>query len=628
MGPSRRVKKSAAPPPQSDDDSSVDSKGNLKDFIAYTDDDEEDKRTSKNKKNAGFKPKKYNTRGSSKLQKKLQKMELTSESEPETDTETIEPPPRRASRKNTIDETHEEAEFYKTASKGSKKVDAKIHKKKKRRTSDTSSTSSHETTSYSENSETDQDDDEDEDEETYDSDYETEEEGATMPSIMFFGGQDPGEDPMKPKRHNMKKEAEPVRRFVDLISKQSEENTIDSQIDMFKGLTDEQQRKILGVLENRSKNPQLLNPEQSLMFKLMTMNLPEEIQGMVLSKYQALQGLDPGSSEYFKNRAWLDKLVSLPLGHYRELPVRIGDGTEACVRFMERAKKCLNDAIYGQEEAKLQILQYIAAKIANPDKKGTCLLLAGKPGIGKTQLIKNGIAKAFDWPFQFVSLGGDSDASTYTGHQLVYESSHCGKIVSSLVAAKSMSMILMFDEVDKISATPKGEEVQHLLIHMTDPVQNEVFEDKYLAGIPIDLGNVIYVFSANDVSRIDRILLDRMTVVHLDGYNAKEKLTIAEQFIVPQTLADVGLDGKVDISKEILQHVIEHYANEEAGVRELKRCMEQIVQKINMLRMFNDKSLPFHIKDFKLPYIMKKEHIELFLKKKENSDKPPMGMYI
>jgi ATP-dependent Lon protease len=84
----------------------------------------------------------------------------------------------------------------------------------------------------------------------------------------------------------------------------------------------------------------------------------------------------------------------------------------------------------------------------------------------------------------------------------------------------------------------------------------------------------------------------------------------------------------VDISKEILQHVIEHYANEEAGVRELKRCMEQIVQKINMLRMFNDKSLPFHIKDFKLPFIMKKEHIELFLKKKENHDKPPMGMYL
>jgi len=621
MGPSRRVKKSAAPPP-SDDDSSIDSKGNLKGFIAYTDEEtEEEVKDKKHRKkgSAGFKPKKYNTRSSSKIEKKMKKMELESESESESEPE----PPRRPSRKNTMNEDSDEEEFYKAASK------PKSHKKKKRRTSDTSSTSSHETTSYSEDTDEDEEEDlEDEsDEESYDSDYETEEEG-TMPSIMIFGGQDPGEDPMKPKRHNMKKEPEPVRRFVELVSKQTEENTIDSQIDMFKGLNDDQQRKILGVLENRSKNPQLLNPEQSLMFKLMTMNLPEEIQGMVLSKYQALQGLDPGSSEYFKNRAWLDKLVSLPLGHYKELPVRIGDGPEACTGFMDKAKKCLNDAIYGQDEAKLQILQYIAAKIANPDKKGTCLLLAGKPGIGKTQLIKNGIAKAFDWPFQFVSLGGDSDASTYTGHQLVYESSHCGKIVSSLIAAKSMSMILMFDEVDKISATPKGEEVQHLLIHMTDPVQNEIFEDKYLAGIPIDLGNVIYVFSANDVSRIDRILLDRMTVVHLDGYNAKEKLTIAEQFIVPQTLADVGLDGKVDISKEILQHVIEHYANEEAGVRELKRCMEQIVQKINMLRMFNDKSLPFHIKDFKLPFIMKKEHIELFLKKKENHDKPPMGMYL
>ena len=105
-------------------------------------------------------------------------------------------------------------------------------------------------------------------------------------------------------------------------------------------------------------------------------------------------------------------------------------------------------------------------------------MLAGPPGIGKTSLIKNGIAKALEWPFQFISLGGDSDASTYVGHQLVYEGSHCGKIVNSLVSAKSMSMILMFDELDKVSATPKGEEVQHLLVHLTDPVQNGDFEDK------------------------------------------------------------------------------------------------------------------------------------------------------
>jgi ATP-dependent Lon protease len=190
-------------------------------------------------------------------------------------------------------------------------------------------------------------------------------------------------------------------------------------------------------------------------------------------------------------------------------------------------------------------------------------------------------------------------------------------------------MVLLFDELDKISATPKGEEVQNLLVHMTDPVQNEDFEDRYLAGIPIDMSTVMYIFSANDINKIDRVLLDRFNVVFLDGYNSKEKLTIAEQFLMPTALEEVGLKDKVGISKEIIQYIIEHYAKEESGVRELKRAMEQIAQKINMLRMFNSKDFPFYIKDFALPFIMKKEHVDLFLKRKNDGrDKPPMGMYI
>ena len=291
---------------------------------------------------------------------------------------------------------------------------------------------------------------------------------------------------------------------------------------------------------------------------------------------------------------------------------------------MNRARDCLHDAIYGQEEAKLQILQFIASKIANPTARGLSLLLAGPPGIGKTSLIRNGIAKALDWPFQFISLGGDSDASTYTGHQLVYESSHCGKIVNSLVAAKSMSMVLMFDEVDKISTTPKGEEVMNLLIHLTDPVQNGDFEDKYLSGVPIDLSRAMFAFSGNDLNKVDKILLDRMVVINLQGYSAKEKLAIAENFIVPGALREVNLDEKVSISKEVLQHIIEDYAKEEAGVRELKRCIEQIAQKVNMLRIFNSKDLPFHIPDFHLPFVVKKEHVSLFLKKKT----PPMDVSV
>jgi ATP-dependent Lon protease len=188
-------------------------------------------------------------------------------------------------------------------------------------------------------------------------------------------------------------------------------------------------------------------------------------------------------------------------------------------------------------------------------------------------------------------------------------------------------MILMFDELDKISGTPKGEEVQNMLIHLTDPVQNGDFEDKYLSGVPIDLSRSMFVFSGNDINKIDRVLLDRMIVVKLEGYSAKDKQAIAEQYLVPAALKEVNLVEKVGLSSEVIQHIIREYASEETGVRELKRSVEGIVQKINMLRMFNSKDLPFHIKDFSLPFVVKKEHVDLFLKKKDSGNESFRHLY-
>lgn len=470
----------------------------------------------------------------------------------------------------------------------------------------------------------------DETEEEYDSDddtdYEDDEEEVTNEFIIRVdNGMSDGAERMIPQRHNMKKESAEVKKFVELITKPIEENDIDSQIDQFKALEETKRKALLEALEHR---PTATESSMSLMFKILTMKLPKETQAMVLAKYQSLQNMDPSTGEYFKLRNWLDKLCSVPFGLYKEMPVRLDDGQELCGGFMTRAKRYLDDAVYGQEESKLQILQFIASKIANPTAHGLSLLLIGPPGIGKTSLIKNGIAKALDWPFQFISLGGDSDASTYTGHQLVYESSHSGKIVNCLCASKSMSTVLLFDELDKISTTAKGEEVQNLLVHLTDPVQNGEFEDKYLAGIPIDLSKVMFVFSANDINKLDKILLDRMVVVKLDGYNLKEKQVIAEKYLLPAALREVNLDEKVGIGKELITHIIETYASEEKGVRELKRCLEAIAQKVNMLRMYNDKSLPFYIKDFTLPYVLKKEHVDLFLKKKEPVNDSYKLMYV
>ena len=471
----------------------------------------------------------------------------------------------------------------------------------------------------------DAEEEEDEDEEDEeDEDYDEEEDHFKGISISIGGGGFEESDRMIPKRHNMKKESADVRKFVEMVTKPVEENNIDDQIDQFKALDSPKKRSMLEALEKRSE---YVKKEEPLMFRLLQMKLQPEMMAMVMSRYNALNTMDPSSGEYYKLRAWMEKLVSMPLGNYKEMPVRLEDGSEVCTPFMSKARRCLDEAIYGQDEAKLQIMQFIASKIANPTASGLSLLLMGPPGIGKTSLIKNGIAKALEWPFQFISLGGDSDATTYTGHQFVYEGSHSGRIANCLAQAKSMSMILMFDELDKISATPKGEEVQNLLVHMTDPVQNMEFEDKYLSGIPLDLSRTMLVFSGNDINKIDKVLLDRMIVVQLAGYQPKDKISIAEQFLLPSALKEVNLGEKVAISRDILQHVLDTYAKEETGVREFKRCIEQIVQRINMLRMFNVKELPFHIPGFQLPFVLKKEHVDLFLKKKDTAEKLPYGMY-
>jgi len=548
-----------------DDDDDVDSKGNLRGLIAYSEESEEEETPRSAKKPTGFKPRK-------------------------------------------------------AAVEAKKKISEKVSKKKSRVVE-----SEDEETSISLTEEDEEDLDEDEEDDDEDEDYDEDDEASPRNMILNFGfsGDEEVDMRMVPKRYKIKKESPDVQKFFKLMTEPIETETIDDHIDQFKSLKDDEKKRMLTALENRPKAK-----EQPVMFKILNMQTGPEIQAQLLAKYNNLQALDPSSGEYYKMRNWLEKATSLPLGVSKQMPVKVDDGPDVCSAFMTRARKCLDEAIYGQEEAKLQILQFIAGKITNPEANGMSLLLIGPPGIGKTSLIKQGIAKALDWPFQFISLGGDSDASTFNGHQMVYEGSHCGKIVNSLIAAKSMSMVLMFDELDKISTTAKGEEIQNLLVHLTDSAQNSDFEDKYLSGIPLDLSKAMFVFSANDINKIDKVLLDRFTVIHLEGYNSKEKMEIAERFLLPGALKQVSLAERVGIPKDIVAHILETYAKDEKGVRELKRCMEQIAQKLNMLRLFNSPDLPFYIKDFSLPFILKKEHVDKFLKEKRPSmDASAMRMY-
>ena len=478
-------------------------------------------------------------------------------------------------------------------------------------------------------SEEDEDFSDDEEEEEHSKDSPKKRRGGNTIDIVFsdmLGGG--GRDPTKPHKYNLKKESASVRRFVELVQKEDEEeDTIDNDITYFKSLTGDKQSNLLKVLEHKASPGEVQIP---LKFKILEKVAKKpDLNRIAMAKYNALCNIEPSSTEYYKVSHWIDGFTGLPLAEFKDLPVKMEDGPEKCHEFMRTVHKCMDSAIYGHEEPKLQIMQFVSSWIANPKANGNVLSIHGPPGVGKTSLIKDGVAKALGRPFHFISLGGATDASFLDGHSYTYEGSTWGKIVDVLIQSKCMNPVIYFDELDKVSETPKGDEIMNILIHLTDGSQNDRFQDKYFTGVDLDLSRCLFIFSHNNHEKVNPILRDRMYNIEVKGFSLKDKLLIAENYLLVAGLKESGLHEKISINKEILQHVIENFTGGEAGVRELKRCIQTIVSKINLLRFYNDpKQVPFAIKDFALPFTLKKDHVELFLKKKAETDPSIAHLYM
>ena len=170
---------------------------------------------------------------------------------------------------------------------------------------------------------------------------------------------------------------------------------------------------------------------------------------------QYVEFLDPSSGEYYKIKQWVDTFMNIPFNKYNNLPLKLEDGVEKCNAFMEDAKKTLDEAVYGLDDAKMQIMQMIGQWIANPNSVGSAIAIKGPPGTGKTTLVKQGISKILQRPFAFLALGGATDSSFLEGHSYTYEGSNWGKIVDILIQNKCMNPVIYFDELDKISSTPR-----------------------------------------------------------------------------------------------------------------------------------------------------------------------------
>jgi len=232
----------------------------------------------------------------------------------------------------------------------------------------------------------------------------------------------------------------------------------------------------------------------------------------------------------------------------------------------------------------------LAQWITNPKSSGQIIALEGAPGVGKTSLIKNGVSKALNRPFSFYALGGETDVSNLEGHSYTYEGAHWGRIIEMLMESKVMNPVIFFDELDKISNSQKGSEINGLLTHLTDSSQNSIFHDKYFSGIDVDLSKALFFFSYNDVENINPILKDRLTIVKFTGYSINEKINIVKDFIIPDLLQNIGFNqGDIKIDDTLIRYIINTYTQNEDGVRNIKRCIEELFLKINLLRLMNDK---------------------------------------
>ena len=420
------------------------------------------------------------------------------------------------------------------------------------------------------------------------------------------------------KARNRKVMRKNVRKFGRLLHKKNSANDLKY---FKKHLSNDQQVSVLGELEELNK---MMLVEKPYRLTLLESKIPKQYKAIALKRIQNLRYMDPGAGEYYKVKNWVDTFMTIPFGVNKTLPITMEVGVERCHDFMESAKDLLDSAVYGLNDAKMQIMQMVGQWISNPLAMGSAIAIKGPPGTGKTTLVKDGISQILGRDFAFIALGGATDSSFLEGHSYTYEGSTWGKIVDILIRCKSMNPVIFFDELDKLSDTPKGEEIAGILTHLTDTSQNSQFHDKYFSEIHFDLSKCLFIFSYNDETKVNPILLDRMYRIHTNGYTKKDKTQIAQKYLIPKIQTEVAFKpDQIIIPDETIEYIVEHHTQKEDGVRNLKRCLEIIYTKLNLYRLMKPGTKLFD-KDatsieVSFPFTVTNKVVDIMIKKAETN---------
>ena len=446
-----------------------------------------------------------------------------------------------------------------------------------------------------------------------------------QPNDMIIRDEDEEDEDYQPTEQEQKEAEEEENKptgFLELIGKsiiRRSRTQEKPKLDLQCIETEEEKKRIQEIYDKINNLNDIKTP---LKIKVLASDLPLKTKATVVKKLERLegQGYENGDSKKFYD--WIESLLKIPFNKYCPMPISNQEPKEKIGEFLNGFYKDLDKAIYGHKKVKQVLTETIAKWITHPTTKGHALAIVGPPGVGKTSLIREGLAKGLNRPFCSLSLAGMHDEAYLTGFALTYEGSQEGRMAKMLKNSGVMNPIIFMDELDKIDTVRHGLSVMNKLIEITDFSQNHEFEDLYYQDVKLDLSQCIFVFSLNHLENVDPILRDRLEIIHVKGFDTKEKVKIAQDYLIPSALKQFGFNKSDIIFSESIIRYINMRLDDEKGVRKLKEAIIKICRKINMLRFTKDNT------DFKkiynIPITITQDIVDKILTR---PDKPFLHMY-
>ncbi len=292
---------------------------------------------------------------------------------------------------------------------------------------------------------------------------------------------------------------------------------------------------------------------------------PKEVKEKIYKEIQRFKNAAGIQAEAGVARSYIETLLSLPW-----------DKTSRDNKNLKKANKILEEDHYGLEKVKERIMEFLAVRTLTKKGESPILCLAGPPGTGKTSIARS-VARALDKEYVRISLGGVRDEAEIRGHRRTYIGAMPGRTANGLIQAGVKNPLVLLDEIDKVSSDYKGD-TSSALLEVLDSEQNKKFRDHYVE-IPLDLSEVLFIATANDLQTIPRPLLDRMEIIEVSSYTENEKSHIAMEHLIPKQVKKHGLKKEqLCIEEDALHEIITGYTKE-AGVRSLERKIGEICRK-------------------------------------------------